>query len=211
MIVGLMGNIGSGKDTVAEILIKHHGFTSLSFADALKDTASVIFGWSRELLEGKSSQSRQWREQVDHWWAEKLGIEHLTPRWVLQQLGTNVMRTHFHSEIWVATVERKIRDCTGPVVVTDIRFPNEAQAVIAQSGTVWHVHRGETPEWWNLAVTATTEQHPDQAQAQQQLAQQGVHPSEWNLAGIQPHCVIHNTGTLEDLRRTVEYQLNHDK
>ncbi len=53
MLIGLVGLIGSGKDTVAERLVSHHGFVRDSFAKSLKDAVSNIFSWDREMLEGK--------------------------------------------------------------------------------------------------------------------------------------------------------------
>ena len=96
MIIGITGLIGSGKDTAADYLCTFHGFKRMSFASALKDAVAIIFNWDRELLEGSTKASREWREQVDEWWAERLNIPHLTPRWVLQQWGTDVARKNFY-------------------------------------------------------------------------------------------------------------------
>lgn len=73
MIVGLVGFIGSGKGTVADIMTTEHGFSKESFAGGVKDAASVIFGWDRKLLEGDTEESRAWRETPDEYWSEKLG------------------------------------------------------------------------------------------------------------------------------------------
>ena len=54
MLIGLVGLIGSGKDTVAERLVSHHGFVRDSFAQSLKDATASIFGWDREMLEGNT-------------------------------------------------------------------------------------------------------------------------------------------------------------
>ena len=84
MILGVTGLIGSGKDTIADYLVTEHGFKRISFAASLKDAVAAVFNWDRELLEGTTKQSRQWREQVDTWWADRLQMSNLTPRWVLQ-------------------------------------------------------------------------------------------------------------------------------
>jgi hypothetical protein len=94
MLIGLVGLIGSGKDTVAERLVSHHGFRRDSFARSLKDAVSSIFGWDRNLVEGNTKESRAWREQPDAFWSEKFGRE-VTPRWVLQYFGTEVCRGNF--------------------------------------------------------------------------------------------------------------------
>jgi len=54
MIIGICGFIGCGKDTVADHLTNEHGFRRESFAGTLKDAVSVVFGWDREMLEGRS-------------------------------------------------------------------------------------------------------------------------------------------------------------
>ncbi len=108
MIIGVTGFIGSGKDTIADYLTTFHGFKRVSFAASLKDAVSAVFGWDRELLEGSTKSSREWREQKDVWWSERLKME-ITPRWVLQYWGTDVLRNHFHTDIWVASVENKLR------------------------------------------------------------------------------------------------------
>jgi hypothetical protein len=100
MLIGLVGLIGSGKDTVAERLVTDHGFKRDSFAKSLKDAVGNIFGWDRLMLEGQTTESRAWREQPDAFWSEKFGRP-ITPRWVLQHFGTEVMRGNMLDSIWV--------------------------------------------------------------------------------------------------------------
>ena len=64
LIIGICGLIGSGKDTIADYLISEHNFQKISFADKLKDSVGVMFGWSRDMLDGKTTESREWREKV---------------------------------------------------------------------------------------------------------------------------------------------------
>ena len=98
-IVAICGFQGSGKDTLASILIEKYGYKKLSFAGAVKDVASVVFSWDRKMLEGDTKESREWREKVDEWWSKKLGLPNLTPRYILQQFGTDLFRNHFHKDI----------------------------------------------------------------------------------------------------------------
>ena len=66
MIIGLVGLKGCGKDTVADyFLAQQNNWIKGSFADSLKDTCACVFGWDREMLEGSTHQSREWREKVD--------------------------------------------------------------------------------------------------------------------------------------------------
>ena len=86
MLIGIVGLIGSGKDTVAKRLVDKHGFVKDSFAKSLKDAVSAMFNWDRSMLEGDTKFSRDWREQPDAFWSEKLG-KTVTPRWVLQPVS----------------------------------------------------------------------------------------------------------------------------
>jgi len=102
MIIGLVGFIGSGKDTVASRFISY-GCIKDSFAAPLKDACAAIFGWPRALLEGDTVESREFRETPDMFWARKLGIDNFTPRLALQLVGTDVLRNHFHQDIWLSS------------------------------------------------------------------------------------------------------------
>lgn len=124
MIIGLSGSIGSGKTTVATYIQSEYGYQPLSFATALKDTVSTVMRWDRELLEGTTQESREWRETVDQWWSNRLGIPNLTPRSVLQNLGTELFRNHFNPDIWVANIEQQL-NLYHNVVLTDCRYLNE--------------------------------------------------------------------------------------
>ena len=105
MLIGVVGFIGSGKGTVGSYLYRK-GFYQDSFAKPLKDAVSIIFGWDRELLEGVTDESRDWREQVDPYWSEVIGRE-ITPRLVLQQFGTECIRNVFHANVWSASLIKR--------------------------------------------------------------------------------------------------------
>ena len=96
--IGLLGNIGSGKNTVAQYLATK-GCIPTSFAGPLKDLCANVFGWERDLLEGETDESRKFRETVDMFWTKKLSIPNFTPRLALQLIGTDVMRNHFNQNI----------------------------------------------------------------------------------------------------------------
>ena len=99
MLIGVVGFISCGKGTVGDLL-EQRGFVKDSFATPLKDACSAMFGWPRNLLEGDTEASRQWREQPDPFWSEKMGKQ-FTPRLALQLLGTEAGRDVFHKDIWV--------------------------------------------------------------------------------------------------------------
>jgi hypothetical protein len=130
MIIGLCGAQGSGKDTVANILITEYGFVKLTFASTLKDVVAILFSWPRDLLEGLTEESRLWRETVDDFWSEKLSISGFTPRKALQMIGTDLFRLHFNNDIWISIVENKIsvmlkNNPNINIVISDCRFANE--------------------------------------------------------------------------------------
>ncbi len=202
MIIGIVGHIGSGKDTVGNFITESVGKTGRtdSFAAPLKDLCSSIFGWPRHLLEGNTMESREFRETPDIFWTRKTGIDNFTPRLALQLVGTDVLRDHFHNDIWINSLEyrlRKISD-SNTVVVTDARFTNELDIIKHLCGTIIWVQRGELPAWYETAVEANggnvvskrimTTRYRD------------VHQSEWNWAGYPVDHIIRNTGTLEDLK-----------
>jgi hypothetical protein len=199
MIVGLVGFIGSGKDTAANYLVGWHGFRRDSFAGALKDAVSTVFGWDRELLEGSTPESRVWRETVDPWWSHRLGIPQITPRWILQQWGTEVCRKSFHDDIWIAALENRLRTRTGHTVISDVRFPNEIATIRNQGGRVIWVQRGETPEWYHVALETVSGKFDHMAQAYPQ-----VHPSEWAWIGTKFDAVVDNNGTVEQLYEQIK-------
>ena len=98
-IIAITGLKGSGKDTTADYIIKNYdNWEKDSFAGTLKDATSAIFGWDRKMLAGETPEDREIRETRDDYWSEKLGFE-VTPRIVLQKLGTDCLRSHFHQNI----------------------------------------------------------------------------------------------------------------
>lgn len=200
MIIAATGLIGSGKDTVADHLETHYGFKRESFASALKDVAAAIMGWDRDLLEGKTKEARAWREEVDTWWAKRLSIPNLTPRWVLQQWGTQLFRQHFHDDIWIASLECKLLQGQSDVVISDCRFPNEVKAIHNHNGMIVRVIRGDEPNWFSTAKQACS---GDQL-AIQYLKDNNIHESEWALANLNPDITITNNGTLPELFSKVD-------
>lgn len=204
MIIGICGFIGSGKDTAADYLVNFHGFRRESFASALKDAIGAVFGWDRDLLEGRTKQAREWREQVDSWWSERLDIPTLTPRWVLQHWGTEVCRHGFHDDIWIASLENKIRTSQDDVVISDCRFPNEIRAIKKTGGAVSWIRRGDLPEWYNTALKENSLDHSDRRILEEtggSMAQKypKIHASEWAWIGTDFDHIIDNNSSIEDL------------
>lgn len=196
--------MGSGKDTVAEMLVEK-GAVKDSFAAPLKDLCASVFGWDRHMLEGDTVESRDFRETADLYWTRKLGIDNFTPRLALQLLGTEIMRTHFNQDIWLDSLEYRIRKNEQQdtmVVVSDCRFKNELDLIKELNGIVVHVIRDELPEWYETAVHANKGSVPAKHTMETRFAK--VHASEWKWVGYDFDFVIKNSGTLEDLQTEVD-------
>ena len=200
MIIGVCGFIGSGKDTVADYLVNFHEYRRESFANSLKDAVAQVFGWDRTLLEGRTAQAREWREQVDSWWAKRLGMPELTPRLMLQLWGTEVCRSGFHDDIWIASLENKLRNSQDNVVISDCRFPNEIKSLHASGGIILRVERGVQPHWTDIAAKA----NQGDVKAQDWLKNEGIHASETAWVGADFDFVLHNNSSIDSLYTQIQ-------
>ena len=209
MIIGICGLISSGKDTIADYLVTEHGFKRVSFASSLKDAVSSVFGWERSLLEGTTKSSREWREQKDEWWSNRLNME-ITPRWVLQYWGTDVLRNHFHTDIWVASVENQLIKAKDNIVITDCRFANEVAAIKNAGGITLRVERGSKPEWYNHAINYNKGEWGNMlwAVSKEHLRRLNVHASEYSSVGLDYDYTIENNKSIDELYQTVNSILN---
>jgi len=206
MIIGLCGVANAGKSTVASILVKNHGFVEVALADPLKRICKEVFDFSDEQLWGPSSErnkpDERYPRQVPCHWSRAEGSEPftcqycgertedavemmeracparalLTPRYALQQLGTEWGR-ECYPNVWVdytlrvakrlledssvmytqqeGIVERIEQTAMGEwhrddeppsglpkgVVISDVRFVNEVEAIRAAGGHVWKIER----------------------------------------------------------------------
>ena len=145
-LFGLTGQAGSGKDTVAEILSVEYGVLPTSFAAPLKQAALLLFGMSEEHI-----NNRELKETLLPFWD-------MSPREILQKLGTDAMRNTFGDNFWLRkwfTTYTSFKD-TDDVSVTDVRFPNEAELIRSLGGTIVHIVRPGNP----LALTGAAADHP---------------------------------------------------
>jgi hypothetical protein len=182
-LIAFTGAAGSGKDTAAAVLIAENGYEKLSFAGSLKDAVAAIFGWPREMLEGATPASREWREQPDEWWSDSLNRT-ITPRKMLQEWGTEVSRNSFHRDIWILSLQRQI--LTNPdkkYVITDCRFENEARALKALGARLISIERSRKREWGG---------------------EEPLHSSEAGLPVELIDTVIDNNGSLEEFLNKIK-------
>lgn len=202
MIIGIVGFIGSGKDTLARMIAEHCNAHHDSFANPLKDAASAIFGWPRHLLQGDTQESRTFRETPDLFWSNKLSIQEFTPRLALQLLGTDILRNHFHTDIWLNSLEYRLQSATADIVISDARFQNELKLIQEQGGKIIWVQRGDLPGWYDTAVKAV-QQHDSLALKTMETKYRHIHRSEWDWAGYPVDIIVDNNGPLESLHQTM--------
>ena len=132
LLIGLSGKSGSGKSTVADYLVTKHGYHAFAFADALKEMVGVAFNFNHEQLYGAMKQT------VDPRWG-------VSPRWCLQWLGTEVMRSKF-PDIWIRNLSQEIHNFiyfngAQQIVVSDVRFKDEAYALKDMGAELWRLER----------------------------------------------------------------------
>jgi len=129
-VIALSGFARSGKDSAAITLVERFGFARVGFADALKEAAAAIYGFSSEQLYGDQ------KEVVDPHWEK-------SPRQILQELGMKVREMDPETWIKAARVraERAIQNGAQGVAISDCRFPNELDAVKAWGGYAWRIVR----------------------------------------------------------------------
>ena len=134
---------------------------------------------------------------MDPWWAERLNMPHLTPRWVLQYWGTEVCRTGFHDDIWIAALENRLRTRAGHTVISDVRFPNEVASIRNAGGHIVWIKRGADPAWCDTLVEMR--QNTTLGICTDYMQQFNVHASEWAWVGTRFDAVIDNNGSVEQL------------
>lgn len=197
MLIGFSGLAGSGKDSAADTLLKGPGggWVRCALADPLKRMAQHIYDFSDEQLWGPSQERNRPDARYprpDHTWSSRGdqicaccgaaradGVDcHLTPRYVLQRMGTEMGRRCW-PDTWVTYALRVFRtlqrgdhlydqkagltralDGQEPLIATnmvvpDIRFWNEIEAVKAAGGFVVRVRRPgyDVPAWLHASET----------------------------------------------------------
>lgn len=138
-IIGITGNMRHGKDTLGLYYINNHNYSKLSFAGPLKDACKEIFDLSDNQLHGDE------KENIDDYWG-------VTPRQILQYVGTELFREQMSAlipdigkDIWIKVMDKKIKKVLNGgakgIVITDVRFENEAKLVKSLGGIVIKVVR----------------------------------------------------------------------
>ena len=164
VLIGITGKAGSGKDTAANYLKQYYGFKGVAFADPIRRGMKAIIGLDDYHF------AHPTKEEV----LPEIGK---SPRQMMQTLGTEWGRQLVNQDLWLILAGIQVMEWNSmghDVVITDVRFENEAAWVREQGGVVWHILRGES-----VAAAHVSE------------AGVYLHPHEDE--------VINNNGTLYDL------------
>ena len=175
-IIGIHGKAHAGKSTIAEHLVQKYGYREIAFADKLKETLAVAFDWPLESL-----YNPQFKETVDP-------VYGISPRTAMQKIGTEGFRNLIDLDFWVKATMRRIQAIRAEnpdvrFVLSDIRLPNELQAVRNAGGMAWKV------------VRPTDDLAPENEKHISETALDDWH--EWDA-------FIQNSGTLEYLKFMVD-------
>lgn len=170
ILIGLCGAAGSGKGEVARRLASSHGFTEMAFADPLYEAVAAIVGKPVAWLKDRAN-----KEAVIPWLGK-------SPRELLQLMGTEFGRNMIHPEIWVRSAVERF-DSSQRVVITDVRFDNEAEMIQEAGGVIFQVVR----PGGRCLSDATA-----------------AHESESGIAADHIYSTIENAGTLDDLAAAVD-------
>jgi hypothetical protein len=164
MIIGLSGYAQSGKDSTAELLCLNYEYQRRAFAYPMRHALQII----NPRLDSITRVS----DYVDDygWDIAKKNPE---VRRLLQVLGTEFGRKMIGDDVWIKMAMRDLRQ-DDRVVISDVRFPNEADAIKKLGGTVWRINRHN-----HSAVNG--------------------HASEHAMDNYMFSHVIYNDGTLDDL------------
>ena len=173
--IGLVGYSQSGKDTVADILVKNYGYTRVAFADKIREflyglnpmVACSPTGYLQDLVNLVGWDAAKQEPQV---------------RRLLQDLGNSARKT-IDENVWVTLALGNI-DVNQRVVITDVRFENEAMMVKLMGGQLWRVKR--------VGVGPVND-----------------HVSESELEGYKVDQIFVNNGTIEDLEALIKTRMNN--
>lgn len=144
-LVGLMGKMGSGKDTVAKLLLSRTDTVHpkrMAYADKLKESAAAALNIEQSYFEGAKNNENARVEIVEYergWFGrqKRRVIQSITIRVFLQRYGTEAHRDVFGDNFWVDAALPADTDHSDDLIcVTDMRFPNEIKRVRELGGVV---------------------------------------------------------------------------
>ena len=131
-LIGITGKARAGKDTLAHSIIAHHGGYRYGFADPIKQMLKAV---------GIDFGQPFWQMHKETP-IPQLGV---SPRYMMQTLGTEWGREMIHPSLWTILAENAIRTAGPGAVVSDVRFESEAEWVRARGGVIIHLYRSDAP------------------------------------------------------------------
>src|SRR5574343_425760 len=178
ILIGLVGPAGAGKDTVADRLCLDHGYMRTAFADVLRQMLQPLMTALGETPDVLNDRARKQ--------APLLGLPAASPRRLMQTLGTEWGRKMVSQDVWIRALARCLGMHDLPrsapahdrIVITDVRFHDEAAWVRLMGGHIVRVVRDAKPV------------HP--------------HESEQHLGHISSTLRLDNTHTIERLHTEVD-------
>ncbi|MFI1799826.1 hypothetical protein ACH427_21075 [Streptomyces sp. NPDC020379] len=140
-VIGLLGPAGSGKDTAAHTLVAA-GWQRKAFADKVKD---FLYAVNPPVPHEEGGEAWPLAATVDAFGWERVK-QHPGVRELLQRCGTEAGRNNLGPDVWVNALFSDFADWDRPTVITDVRFPNEAEAIRARGGLLVRIDRpGQAP------------------------------------------------------------------
>jgi hypothetical protein len=166
-IIGLTGKAGHGKDTAADLIqeawSQNRGTSSarLAFADALREEVALAFGVDPRMFSDRALKETRLNDLAPkhcldlgflaHLQGDGIKLfndEPLTPRFVMQRWGTEYRRAT-DPDYWIHRAMAQIADWRwrgmSLVVVTDVRFINEAFVLKQAGAQIWRISRPGHP------------------------------------------------------------------
>lgn len=173
-LIGISGYARSGKDTAARYIAMRYGYVHISFADAIRDALVALnptITVNHPVTKERALMPLELAVFVFGW----EDLKSLSPdvRPLLQRFGSEVGRNLWGEDFWITRLfnavvgERK-------VIISDVRYWNEAQAIRRKSGEIWLIERPE-------------------------IEPANEHPSETDLSGYEFDRIFHNNGSPDQL------------
>ena len=135
LIIGLSGYAQSGKDSVANLLVKNYGFTRVAFADKIKD---ILYEMNPIVGFDYDAGPKRLRDSVDSYTWD-VAKQYPEVRRLLQDVGVGA-RSHLGTSVWIEAALANLIESTN-YVFTDVRFPNEAEALKQKNATLVRIER----------------------------------------------------------------------
>lgn len=188
-LIGLSGYARSGKDTFADVLVERHGYTKVAFADTLRKFLYAQNPLVGHYFDGdwvKYPEPVRLREVIDKYgwngYKNTPYVDEIRP--LVQRTGTEAGRNTLWEDIWVDATFKNL-DPKGKYVISDARFPNEADGVVSRGGIMVRIERpGVGPAVDTNGV---------------------AHPSETSLDDYRFDYKLENDGTVGDFEEEIDW------